>query len=135
MAEALHDARRMRHLRICNVFGNRTRDRPVGRATWSLATRKLALQASRLGITPQFVGKGYTYEAFVATMDFAFEVPGWSEVIHMIDPDNVRSITPAHPVGSTNGGPTLLPDPFQGARVDAWGQTAALWRSRKAQRP
>jgi RimJ/RimL family protein N-acetyltransferase len=86
------------------------------------------------GVAPQFAGKGYAHEAVVATMDYAFDVLGWTEVIHTIDPDNTRSIALAQRLGSTNVGPTRLPDPFQDARVDAWGQTAAQWRARKAQR-
>ena len=83
------------------------------------------------GVSPQFAGKGYAYEAVAATMDYAFDVLGWTDVIHTIDPENTRSIALAQRLGSTNGGPTRLPDPFQDARVDAWGQTAAQWRARK----
>lgn len=83
------------------------------------------------GVARQFAGKGYAYEAVVATMDYAFDVLGWSDVIHTIDPENTRSIALAQRLGSTNGGPTRLPDPFQDARVDAWGQTAAQWRARR----
>ena len=82
------------------------------------------------GVSPQFAGRGYAYEATVAAMDYAFDVLGWTDVIHTIDPENVRSIALARRLGSTNLGPTKLPQPYQDARVDAWGQTAAQWRAR-----
>lgn len=84
------------------------------------------------GVAPQFAGRGYAYEATVATMDYVFDVLGWPDVIHTIDPANTRSIALAKRLGSANLGPTRLPDPFEGARVDAWGQTAAQWRARRA---
>ena len=83
------------------------------------------------GIAPQFAGKGYAYEATVATMDYVFDVLGWPDVIHTIDPDNIRSIALAKRLGSSNLGPTRLPEPYQDAPVDAWGQSAAQWRARQ----
>ena len=82
------------------------------------------------GVSPQFAGRGYAYEATVAAMDYAFDVLGWTDVIHTIDPENARSIALARRLGSTNLGPTKLPQPYQDARVDAWGQSAAQWRAR-----
>lgn len=84
------------------------------------------------GVSPQFAGKGYAYEAAVASMDYAVDVLGWDHVIHTIDPENTRSIALAVRLGSTNGGPTRLPIPFHEARVDAWGQSAEDWRKRRA---
>ena len=84
------------------------------------------------GVAPQFAGLGYAYEATVATMDYVFNVLGWPDVIHTIDPANIRSIALAKRLGSTNLGPTRLPDPYQDALVDAWGQSAAQWRARAA---
>jgi len=83
------------------------------------------------GVAPQFAGRGYAYEATVAAMDYAFDVLGWPNVIHTIDPANHRSIALAKRLGSTNQGPTRLPDPFQDAPVDAWGQSAGQWRARR----
>ncbi len=83
------------------------------------------------GVSPQFAGQGYAYEAAVATMDYAFDVLGWDHAIHIIDPENTRSTALAVRLGSTNGGPTRLPEPYQDARVDAWGQSANQWRTRK----
>lgn len=83
------------------------------------------------GVAPQFAGKGYAYEATVATMDYIFDVLGWPDVIHTIDPANTRSIALAKRLDSTNLGPTRLPEPYQDARVDAWGQSATQWRARR----
>ena len=86
------------------------------------------------GVHPRFAGRGYAYEATLAAMDYAIEVLGWTEVIHTIAPANTRSIALAKRLGSYNQGPTQLPEPFQDARVDAWGQTAVEWRSRGGRR-
>lgn len=80
------------------------------------------------GIAPQFAGRGYAYEASAACMDFVFDTLGWPDVIHTIDPGNTRSIALAQRLGSTNLGPTRLPEPYESAPVDAWGQSAAQWR-------
>jgi RimJ/RimL family protein N-acetyltransferase len=84
------------------------------------------------GVHPDFAGRGYAHEAAVACMDYAVDVLGWTRVIHTIDPDNLRSIALARRLGSTNGGAVSLPPPHDAARVDAWGQTADQWRSRRS---
>jgi RimJ/RimL family protein N-acetyltransferase len=84
------------------------------------------------GVSAQFAGKGYAYEAAVASMDYAVDVLKWPFIIHTIDPENIRSIKLAERLGSTNSGPTKLPSPFENARVDAWGQSADQWRARRA---
>ncbi len=83
------------------------------------------------GVMREYAGRGYAYEAAVATIDYAFDVLGWSNVIHTIDPDNAASIALARKLGSTNQGPTTLPPPLDGFRVDAWGQSATQWRARR----
>ena len=83
------------------------------------------------GVAPQFAGRGYAHEAVIATMDYVFDVLDWPNVIHTIDAANTRSIALAQRLGSTNLGPTRLPEPFQDALVDAWGQTAVQWRARR----
>jgi len=84
------------------------------------------------GVAPAFAGRGYAYESAVAAMVHVFDTLGWTEVIHSIDPENARSIALAQRLGSTNLGPTQLPEPYHTARVDAWGQSAAQWRTRRA---
>jgi RimJ/RimL family protein N-acetyltransferase len=73
------------------------------------------------------MGKGYALEAAVASLDYAFDVLGWDEVIHAIDPDNLPSRKLAERLGSINRGPGQLPPPFEDAMVDLWGQTRAEW--------
>ena len=73
------------------------------------------------------MGKGYALEAAVATMDYAFDVLDWDDVIHSIDPDNAASKALAARLGSVNRGPGRLPAPFEASRVDIWGQTKSDW--------
>ncbi|HYE47529.1 MAG TPA: GNAT family N-acetyltransferase [Caulobacter sp.] len=75
-------------------------------------------------------GKGYAVEAAEATIDWAFDTLGWTEVIHTIAPDNVASQLVAKRLGSTNNGPTKLPPPYEHMPVDSWGQTREQWRAR-----
>lgn len=72
-------------------------------------------------------GKGYAVEAAAAAMDYAFDILGWDDVIHCIDPDNHASARVATRLGSTNRGPGVLPEPMQDHAVDLWGQTRAEW--------
>lgn len=72
-------------------------------------------------------GKGYALEGVVATVDFAFDVLGWDEVIHTIGPENEASARLAARLGSINRGPGNLPEPYEHERVDVWGQTRKDW--------
>lgn len=83
------------------------------------------------GLHPDAQGRGYGVEAATATIDYAFDVLGWTEVIHCIDPDNVPSQRLAERLGSANLGPTRMPPPFQDLPVDKWGQSRAAWRARR----
>jgi RimJ/RimL family protein N-acetyltransferase len=77
-------------------------------------------------------GKGYAAEGASAAMDWAFDVLGWDNVIHSIDPANTASIALAERLGSyrqRSGVP--LAAPYEGVLVDIYGQTKAEWRSRK----
>ena len=83
------------------------------------------------GLHSEAQGKGYGVEAATAAIDYAFDVLGWSEVIHCIDPDNLPSIRLAERVGSYNQGPTRLPPPFEQLTIERWGQTRDEWRARR----
>jgi hypothetical protein len=72
-------------------------------------------------------GKGYAVEAAAATLDYAFDVLGWDDVIHCIDPENLASAGVATRLGSRNRGPGVLPEPLQDYAVDLWGQTRSEW--------
>jgi len=82
------------------------------------------------GLHPDAQGKGYGVEAATAALDYAFDVLGWTEVIHCIDPDNVPSQKLAERLGSTNLGPARLPPPFDHLPIDRWGQSREQWRAR-----
>ncbi|OYY71904.1 GNAT family N-acetyltransferase [Sphingomonas sp. 28-63-12] len=86
------------------------------------------------GVARGFAGQGYAQEAAVASIDYAVDILGWTDIIHTIHPDNRASITLAQRLGAVNRGPIQLPPPLDGFRVDAWGQTADAWRSRRASR-
>lgn len=73
-------------------------------------------------------GQGFAREAAVASMDWVFDMLGWTDVIHTIDPDNRASQVLAHRLGSSNRGPARLPAPFETMQVNAWGQTREHWR-------
>lgn len=82
------------------------------------------------GLHPDAQGKGYGVEAATAAIDYAFDVLGWTEVIHCIDPDNTPSQRLAERLGSTNLGPTRLPAPYDELAMDRWGQSREQWRTR-----
>lgn len=77
-------------------------------------------------------GRGYAYEAAVATIDWAFANLGWTEIIHCIDPANTPSQKLAERLGSTNRGPGKLPPPIDHFPVEIWGQTRDEWQARRA---
>jgi RimJ/RimL family protein N-acetyltransferase len=83
------------------------------------------------GLTRAATGKGYGVEAATAALDWTFDTLGWTDVIHIIAPDNLPSAALAARLGSTNMKPTQMPPPFDHYRVDAWGQSAAQWRARQ----
>lgn len=83
------------------------------------------------GLTRGAWGKGYAVEAATATIDWAFEALGWTEVIHCIDPENVRSQRVAERLGSRLLRHARLPEPIA-MDVEVWGQTRDEWRTRRA---
>lgn len=84
------------------------------------------------GVVRSAQGRGFAYEAAVASIDWAFDTLGWDEVIHCIDPANTASQRLAERLGSGNCGPTKLPAPFEQFEVELWGQTRDQWRARRA---
>ena len=75
------------------------------------------------GLHPDAQGQGYGLEAATAAIDYAFDVLGWDDVIHCIDPDNTPSQRLAERLGSRNRGPTRRPPPYHVIPCDKWGQT------------
>jgi len=82
------------------------------------------------GLHPYAQGRGYGLEAATATIDYAFDVLGWTEVIHCIDPDNTPSQRLAERLGSRNLGRTCLPPPLHDLTIDRWGQSREAWQTR-----
>ncbi|MBX3689086.1 GNAT family N-acetyltransferase [Dokdonella sp.] len=76
-------------------------------------------------------GKGFAFEAAVATIDWVFDHLGWEEVIHSINPDNRASQALARRLGSVNRGPGRLPPPHEDVRIDLWGQSREDWLARR----
>ena len=76
-------------------------------------------------------GRGYATEATTATMDWAFEHLGWTEIIHSIAPDNTASQQVALRLGSRLLGPGKLPPPYDTTPVELWGQDRDTWRARR----
>ncbi|MCP3144522.1 GNAT family N-acetyltransferase [Pyxidicoccus xibeiensis] len=76
-------------------------------------------------------GKGYATEAATASMDWAFDQLGWTEVIHSIVPENVASQEVARRLGSKLLGPVKMPPPYDNAVTEAWGQSREEWRARR----
>jgi RimJ/RimL family protein N-acetyltransferase len=75
-------------------------------------------------------GRGYATEAAAASIDWAFDELGWTEVIHCIDDGNEPSAAVARRLGSSKLRRALLPAPIN-VELDVWGQTRDEWRERQ----
>ena len=82
-------------------------------------------------IAPKFQRRGYAVEAAVASLDWAFEALGWSEIVHCIDPDNLPSIALARRLGSNLLREDVNLPPFD-FKVDLYGQSQAEWEGNRA---
>lgn len=83
------------------------------------------------GLAREGWGRGYAAEAAAATIDWAFDHLGWTDVIHCIDPDNRPSQALATRLGSRLRGPGQLPAPFESLPIEIWGQTREEWQARR----
>lgn len=81
---------------------------------------------------PDAQGRGYATEACAAAMDYAFDVLGWTDVIHNIDADNRASQAVARKLGASIRYRIDHQPPFDDHVVDVWGQTRDQWRARRA---
>lgn len=84
------------------------------------------------GVLREFAGRGYAREAAIASIDFAFDLLGWKEVIHCIDPENKGSIRLAESLGAVDRGPAQLPPPLDVFPVNRWSQSATAWKARRS---
>ncbi len=80
------------------------------------------------GLHPDAWGKGFAVEAAAAAMSYAFDVLQWTTVIHLVNPENVRSRRVAERLGSTLQGHTRMPAPYDGELSEVWGQSRDEWR-------
>ena len=62
-----------------------------GRVVCKVDSGRLARNSGRLGRGPPCWGRGYATEGAAASIDWAFDNLGWTEVIHTIAPDNIAS--------------------------------------------
>jgi RimJ/RimL family protein N-acetyltransferase len=83
------------------------------------------------GLAREAWGKGYATESATAAIDWAFERLGWTDVIHCIDPENAPSQAVARRLGSRNLGVGALPEPYETAPIELWGQSRQDWRARR----
>lgn len=83
------------------------------------------------GLIPEAQGKGYATEGSAATIDWAFDTLGWTEVVHTIAPDNHPSRAVAQRLGSTILRQATMPAPYEHISVDVWGQSREQWRRRR----
>jgi len=84
------------------------------------------------GVATEFQRRGYAKEAAIASIDWAFETLGWTDVIHCIDPLNTASIAVATSIGSQLKRRNVpAPAPIL-ATWDLYGQSREEWRARRA---
>ena len=83
------------------------------------------------GIVRDCWGLGYASEGATAAIDYVFDVLGWDEVIHCIEPDNVNSQKVAKRLGSGFLREDWLPAPYDEHLVGIWGQSREQWRVRR----
>ncbi|THD57746.1 GNAT family N-acetyltransferase [Phenylobacterium sp.] len=76
-------------------------------------------------------GKGYAREGAAACMDYVFDVLGWAEAIHTIEPENTASQAVAKALGSTLKGPAKMPPPYEDSKAEIWSQTRDAWIGRR----
>ena len=130
---------------ICSIIGSW---RAVGFGFFSVFEKSTGRWVGRLGpwaphgwpgnevgwgVIREVWGKGYALEGSMASMDYAVDVLGWTDIIHSINPDNLPSQKLAARLGSVNRGPGRMPPPYENDPVDLWGQTAAEWRARRSE--
>jgi RimJ/RimL family protein N-acetyltransferase len=79
------------------------------------------------GLLPSYWGRGLALEAVRAIVDRVFIDLGCDEILHLIDPNNVRSIRVAERLGSRRGPREPLPDPYSQFIVDGWHLSRSVW--------
>lgn len=72
------------------------------------------------GLLASHWGCGFATEAATAAIRIVFRDLDCTEIIHLIDPRNVRSIRLAERLGASRVGTEALPDPYHEFTVDRW---------------
>ena len=83
------------------------------------------------GLSREVWGRGYATEGAAATIDWAFETLGWTEVIHCISPANLASQAVAQRLGSRLLRMDHMPAPYDEEEIQIWGQSRAEWFARR----
>jgi RimJ/RimL family protein N-acetyltransferase len=83
------------------------------------------------GLAREAWGKGYATEGAAAAIDYAFDVLGWTDIIHCIDPANTGSRGVAERLGSRHLRMDRCPPPYDTEDIEVWGQTREEWQARK----
>ncbi|MGH8166339.1 MAG: GNAT family N-acetyltransferase [Woeseiaceae bacterium] len=78
-------------------------------------------------VLPSHWGHGFATEAATAAIRAVFRTLDCSEVIHLIDPQNLRSVTLAERLGASRVGAEKLPDPYDRFTVDRWRSLRSGW--------
>ena len=81
------------------------------------------------GLMSSRMGKGYALEAATASIEFAVDQLGWTDIVHCIDRNNVSSIKLAERLGSSFRTEIDPPKPYTGEKWVMYGQTAKIWRA------
>ncbi len=83
------------------------------------------------GILENAQGRGLACEGASATMDYAVETLGWTEIIHNIEAENAPSIALAKRLGSRWLREATAPKPYEHITWQVYGQSADEWRARQ----
>jgi RimJ/RimL family protein N-acetyltransferase len=84
------------------------------------------------GLLKDVWGKGDAQESARAAITWTFDTLSWTEVVHLIGPDNARSRSLAERLGASNTGASRMPAPYENLPVDLWRQSRERWNARDA---
>src|SRR5947207_3216010 len=76
--------------------------------------------------------RGLAFEAASAALDEVFAHPGCDEIMHLIEPENARSVRLAERLGAVRGEKHALPPPYEKLRVVGWVQSRAHWLQQRS---
>lgn len=84
------------------------------------------------GLTRSAWGKGYAAEAAAASMNWAVDHLGWTDIVHCIDPANINSKKVAERLGSKLLYMGDLKNALQPQIGEIWGQSRDEWLINRA---